>query len=108
MNKDSDSMIFKSFVTGYSRREGSYGILIGTALRPVANPLHDQATAATAALLALIAAQRVWDITSSKIGYLWSVEGELPRSSRESGRGALALRHGKCEIRGGDWGRSPN
>ena len=63
LNKDSDWLIFKSFVTGYSRREGAYGILIGTELRPVANPLHDQPTAA-AALPALIAAQRVWDMTS--------------------------------------------
>ena len=68
LNKDSDWLIFKSFVTGYSRREGAYGILIGTELRPVANPLHDQPTAA-AALPALIAAQRVWDMTSSKIWF---------------------------------------
>ena len=33
------------------------------------------------------------------IGYLWSVDGELPRMSRESERGALAPRHGECEMR---------
>ena len=35
-------------------------------------------------------------------GYLWSVEGELPRISCESGRGALAPRHGECEMRGSE------
>ena len=69
LSKDSDGLIFKSFVTGYSRRQGAYDILIGTELRPVANPLHDQATATAAALPALIAAQRVWDMTSSKIWF---------------------------------------
>jgi len=37
-------------------------------LRPVTNPLHDQ-PAAAAVLVALIAAQNVWDITSSKIWF---------------------------------------
>ena len=35
LNKDSDWLIFKRFVTGYSRREGAFEILIGTELRPV-------------------------------------------------------------------------
>ena len=35
-------------------------------------------------------------------GYLWSVEGELPRISCESGRGALAPSHGECEMRGSE------
>ena len=34
------------------------------------------------------------------IGYLWSVEGELPKISRESGGGALAPRYGECKMRG--------
>ena len=55
-------------MTGYSRRESAYGILIGTELRPVPNPLLDQAQAA-ASLSALIALQRVWDMTSSKIWF---------------------------------------
>ena len=68
LNKDSDWLIFKSFVTGYSRREGAYGILTGTEVRPVPNPLHEPAQAA-AALPALIASQRIWDMTSSKIWF---------------------------------------
>jgi hypothetical protein len=68
LNKDSDWLVFKSYVTGYSRREGAYGILIGSDLRPEADPLHNQVQAA-AALPALINAQRVWDMTSSKIWF---------------------------------------
>ena len=68
LNKDSNWLIFKSFVTGYSRREGAYGILTGTEVRPVPNPLHEPAQAA-AALPALIASQRIWDMTSSKIWF---------------------------------------
>ena len=30
------------------------------------------------------------------------MEGELPRISRDSGRGALAPRHGECEMRGSE------
>ena len=30
------------------------------------------------------------------------MEGELPRISRESGRSALAPRHGECEMRGSE------
>jgi len=64
-------LIFK----GYSRREGAYGILIETELRSVPNPVLDQAQA-VAVLLALIALQRVYDMTSSKTWlYIFTFRG---------------------------------
>ena len=36
------------------------------------------------------------------LGIYGSVEGELPRISRESGRGARSPRHGECEMRGSE------
>ena len=36
------------------------------------------------------------------IGYLWSLEGGLPKISRESGPVALAPRYGECAMRGSE------